>query len=127
MLDLFSKIQRGQNQFTHNYCNPALRFSSLSGWIIALRACFFLEFNIDRVKEIPRCSVPMNISAGAFVRFGSFRAGMMQLVSKHIQQLSLALGHHCSLVVAQWQVVNGSILAKAGVSVKRQKDTLIPT
>jgi hypothetical protein len=87
----------------------------------------YLAFNIDRVKEMLRCNVRMNISAGAFVRFRSFRAGMMQLVSKLIQQLSLALGHHCSLVVTQWQVVNGSILAKAGVSVKRKKDTLIPT
>jgi hypothetical protein len=74
-----------------------------------------------------RSNVLEYISAGTSVRFGSFRAGMMQLVSKHIQQLSLALGHHCSLVVTQWEAVNGSILAKAGVSVKRKKDTLIPT
>jgi hypothetical protein len=112
---------------SHNYCNPALRFSSLSGWIIALRVCFFLPFNLDNLRGMLRRNVLEYISAGTSVRFGSLRAGMMQLVSKYIQLWSLALGHHCSLVVTQWQVVNGSILAKAGVSVKRQKGTLIPT
>jgi hypothetical protein len=67
---------------------------------------------------MPRRNSLENISAGASVRIDRSRAGMMQLVSKYIQQLSFALGHHCSLVVTQWQVVNGSILVKAGVSVK---------
>jgi hypothetical protein len=66
-----------------------------------------------------RRNVLESISAGTSVRFGSFRAGMMQLVSKYIQLWSLVLGHHCSLVVAQWEAINGSILAIAGVSVKR--------
>jgi hypothetical protein len=81
----------------------------------------YLAFNLDNLRGMLRRNVLENISAGAFVRFRSFRAGMMQLVSKHIQQLSLVLGHRCSLVVTQWEAVNNSILAKAGVSVKRKK------
>jgi hypothetical protein len=81
----------------------------------------YLAFNLDNLRGMLWRNGMENIPAGTSVRFGSFRAGMMQLVSKYIQLWSLVLGHRCSLVVTQWEAVNDSILAKAGVSVKRLK------
>jgi hypothetical protein len=47
--------------------------------------CIYLSFNLDNLRGMLRRNVVENISAGASVRFGSFRAGMTQLVSKYIQ------------------------------------------